>query len=101
MSYHGGPRHHHTGLATNRIFSGVGAIGSSGTAAGGDPPPVRNRSFLSEASRFLCLFCLFFSQQDSSCLRVLLVTLASVYLFVPPGNFLFHSLFFYPSFCPQ
>ena len=56
---------------------------SSGTAAGGGPPPVRNRSFLSEASRFMCFFFSSFFQQASSCLRVLLVTLASaLYLFV-------------------
>ena len=67
---HGGPRHHHTGLATDRLFSGegyqrFGAIGSSGLAAGGVHQPFETvLSYLRRLGYcvfFFCFFLCFFS----------------------------------------
>ena len=38
-------------------------VGATGSSAGCGPPPVRNRSFLSETSRFLCFFFKVFSSK--------------------------------------
>ena len=97
VSYHGGPRHHHTGLATDPIFSRechqrFGRLDHLERLQMGVHHPFETvRSYLRHLG--FCAFFQVFFQQASSCLRILFVTLASaLYLFASASQAFSFSL---------